>query len=597
MNSLAVEGKYPCPICLDSSLIRVDVENETGKCEKCGNTFFCLLCYYCNNMIYYRQKIHIDGYIIKCPYNICRMLNCTLLCDGCGKRLHLRKVYSEGTPISCVHCMKIIKKIKCPFLECNEKPIPLNPDYAVGSLLPCKGLQTSFQKIKCYGCSRNYVWYHNKNKRFIEGQTIKCPYTDCQRKFNIVNCKKCYGLTIFTGGHLYIGRKITCQLKGCGNVFNLCFCPTCYSIQYFDGRTIEGEDITCYKCGELFQFINCYKCFEAQFWKKSSNSLYSPGQKVICKYCDTSFIKLKCPHCGELIVFPKSVIHLGKKYNCLSCKKSFGYFYCSQCEHPRIEKYEVNGGAIPWKCKQCNNYMPSLQCAYCYSYGIGDLKQIKPECIIICPELDCGKKYYYNKCPLCSRDYTNSLESGINNNNAKCPHCDQKYMKIQCDNCSTFTYLRDDQMMIEDLDCHNCHGSVSLSQNCSFNVPIVSIKSVKVDQGSKVTYDQPEPDEIELSIIDNFVKSNVYHIDSQLLTKRNYERMRQNEMKMKSDQPKNVDNTKCIICLMKKKESVFVPCGHRCTCYECGKAVVNQFHICPLCKREIKDFIPRVIDD
>ena len=96
MNSLAVEGKYPCPICLDSSLIQVDLENERGKCGKCGNTFFCLLCYYCNNMIYYRQKIHIDGYIIKCPYNICRMINCTLLCDGCGKRFHLRKVYTEG---------------------------------------------------------------------------------------------------------------------------------------------------------------------------------------------------------------------------------------------------------------------------------------------------------------------------------------------------------------------------------------------------------------------------------------------------------------------------------------------------------------------
>lgn len=596
MNSLSVEGKYPCPICLDTSYIPVDLEKETGTCAKCGNTFFCLLCYYCNNIIYYKEKIHIDGYIIKCPYNICRMLNCTLWCNECGKRLHLRKRYSEGTPISCIQCNKIIKKIKCPFLNCHENPIQLKIDYAVGSQLSCNSLQTSYQKIKCYYCLRNYVWYHQKNKRFIEGQMIKCPYPDCQKTLNLVNCRKCHGFTLFSGGNLPVGKKITCPLKGCGNVFNLCFCPTCYTIQYFNGRTIEGDDITCTNCGERFQFINCYKCQEAQFWKSSANTCYSQGQKVICQLCNKSCIKVKCPHCSELIVFPKCVIHLGKKYNCLSCKKSFGFFYCSECNQSRVENYELNGGMLPWKCRQCNNYMPSLQCAYCYSYGKGDLSQIKNECAIMCPELDCQKTYYYNKCPFCNRDYTNTLESGLKEHNVKCPYCDQKYMKIQCDNCKAFSYLKEDQMMIDELNCYNCNCSISLSTNISFEVPTISIKSIKITQGITVSYDQPEPDEIELSIMKNFVQSNVYHIDPQQIMK-NYDRRKQNQSNSSSAQPKNVDNTKCIVCLMKDKESVFVPCGHRCTCYTCGKLIVAQFKKCPICKREIKDFIPKVIDD
>ena len=57
------------------------------------------------------------------------------------------------------------------------------------------------------------------------------------------------------------------------------------------------------------------------------------------------------------------------------------------------------------------------------------------------------------------------------------------------------------------------------------------------------------------------------------------------------------NNTKCVICMLNNKISVFVPCGHRCACYECAKTVYNKLKKCPLCRDSITDMIPKVIDD
>lgn len=44
------------------------------------------------------------------------------------------------------------------------------------------------------------------------------------------------------------------------------------------------------------------------------------------------------------------------------------------------------------------------------------------------------------------------------------------------------------------------------------------------------------------------------------------------------------------------KESVFVPCGHRCACYPCALGVFQKFKKCPLCNQISTDILKKVYD-
>lgn len=44
------------------------------------------------------------------------------------------------------------------------------------------------------------------------------------------------------------------------------------------------------------------------------------------------------------------------------------------------------------------------------------------------------------------------------------------------------------------------------------------------------------------------------------------------------------------------KESVFVPCGHRCACYDCAIQTFKNFKKCPVCQTESTDILKKVYD-
>ena len=57
----------------------------------------------------------------------------------------------------------------------------------------------------------------------------------------------------------------------------------------------------------------------------------------------------------------------------------------------------------------------------------------------------------------------------------------------------------------------------------------------------------------------------------------------------KEDYDKNV----CIICMDKRADTVFYPCGHQCVCQPCGETFrkVARHQVCPVCRNRIKDII------
>ncbi len=45
-----------------------------------------------------------------------------------------------------------------------------------------------------------------------------------------------------------------------------------------------------------------------------------------------------------------------------------------------------------------------------------------------------------------------------------------------------------------------------------------------------------------------------------------------------------------------RKQSVFVPCGHRCVCYDCGKKIHETKRKCPICNHDSLYILKKVYD-
>lgn len=54
----------------------------------------------------------------------------------------------------------------------------------------------------------------------------------------------------------------------------------------------------------------------------------------------------------------------------------------------------------------------------------------------------------------------------------------------------------------------------------------------------------------------------------------------------KTISPKSQSKTRCVICMAKKAEYVFIPCGHLCCCKDCKNIDFNDS--CPLCRSSYK---------
>ena len=64
-----------------------------------------------------------------------------------------------------------------------------------------------------------------------------------------------------------------------------------------------------------------------------------------------------------------------------------------------------------------------------------------------------------------------------------------------------------------------------------------------------------------------------------------------------SDDDEEDEKDLCCICMENKSESVFVPCGHRCVCFNCGDNIIkSQNKKCPICQEESSTLLKKVYD-
>jgi hypothetical protein len=59
-----------------------------------------------------------------------------------------------------------------------------------------------------------------------------------------------------------------------------------------------------------------------------------------------------------------------------------------------------------------------------------------------------------------------------------------------------------------------------------------------------------------------------------------------------SAEPADDDDRMCVVCLVERKDHIFIPCGHLCACEGCAAAVNGQESpVCPMCRTACGSFI------
>ena len=90
---------------------------------------------------------------------------------------------------------------------------------------------------------------------------------------------------------------------------------------------------------------------------------------------------------------------------------------------------------------------------------------------------------------------------------------------------------------------------------------------------------------------ENTIDENYKSIDSSIINIELYD-----IVKPKANDKKIKELSICIICHCNKKESIFYPCGHKCTCYKCAIYCFNKNKKCPKCSEKADSIVQKVYE-
>ena len=205
--------------------------------------------------------------------------------------------------------------------------------------------------------------------------------------------------------------------------------------------------------------------------------------------------------------------------------------------------------------------------------------------------LSCAKKYSFCRCFECQKLIFSEENKYILGISVVCQNCSKYSVNIVCTECKTkisFLDKIDDTTNREKIKCSKCLKEFQYFAKDSEMLDENEIYSKKLSAFSEIF--QGEPIQFGESTIDE----NYQSIEKSLIGKELYE-VFDDENKSKETAIKKLNNL-CLICHWNKKESVFYPCGHRCTCYKCA---VYYFYLnkkCPKCFKKIEAIVPKIYE-
>lgn len=562
------------------------------NCSNCEYTFTFIFCAFCEGKIF--MKINpssnkyngLIGFNIRCPYKSCNKVFYFSECPKCIRINKIKQYMSEESIITCTNetCQFQYILFNCPHESCGDirwTPRPkIMTNFPSGLFIPHNN-EKLYQKITCIKCHRPICFSSTKEKsnRYYEGQKITCPYSDCGKAFNRLICSFCSSVNYIDEGWYEYGTEIKCTL--CKGNFGKLLCTSCGELSSCKekflkyGETICGMD----NCRKANNLINCLYCRQINIMKNKV-SLY--GRRIKCGYCFKSFCKITCPHCSEINRFPYGNFFFGKVYKCqyFNCYKEFQILICSKCFTYTAITHKKEGQK--YQCEKCGTAYMNIGCKFCkLNILFQDCRDFKIGSLIQCPNSSCRKVFSFMQCYKCEKLIYSDENECIYGTSKQCLSCQEHTAMILCPICNKRVVYNSRNSLEENeiTKCKNCkknypfHRSDKKSQE--------KLQILEELEGKAFNFGKAEIDE-------NFLMK-----EKLFFTKNNIGETNEEELMYNNGQ-KTMNFGACIICHNKKRESVFFPCGHRCTCYEHAIIIFNSEKKCPKCKTEIICVIRKV---
>ena len=560
-------------------------------CEKCNFDFSYIICPFCSEKIF--MKIYpllnkyngMNGFNIKCPYKLCNHIFYFSECPNCGESKKINKFIKEGDIIICPNdsCKFQYIQTNCPYELCQEKSWTPRPkdfsNFPSGLILFHKKI-ILYQKISCYNCRRPICFASKKLKqnKYYEGQRVLCPYPDCNKIFNRLICPKCSNDNYIDEGWYEYGTEIKCSL--CKENFGKILCPTCGEMsickeKYFKyGEMICGND----KCRQVHNLMKCLFCRQINILPNKINLI---GRRIKCGYCSQSFCKITCPYCNQINPFPFGNFFFGKLYKCqyFNCLKEFQFLICPKCNIYSTITNKKEGQK--YQCYKCNTVYMNFGCKFCKFNILAQDTTIKIGQLIQCPNPSCNKIFSFMQCHKCEKLIYSEEKENIYGKAKKClnPNCKEYTIMTLCPLCNK-RVIYCSRNNIEENELVKC-------KNCEKRYPFHRIDNLY--KGNLKILEELEGKAFDFGIAE---------VDKNYLVKENLF-FSKNDLSLKNSLLENnppINTGECIACHHRKKESVFFPCGHRCTCYICANLFFASDKKCPKCKKEATCIIRKVYE-
>lgn len=621
LNSFSKKDKIRCPYCLyTKGPVKEDTEIICDN-KYCQQHFLFVSCPFCEQNIFFRANSDIpnnkesakpfslyNNNNIKCPYFGCKQTFFLTECIGCKTKRKIEHCVTEMSPIQCIYCKENYNYVvlKCPFKGCREnsgfnKPNTSNnyPDGFVYFHHDDKNKKIPYQKLNCIFCMRPIVFYFDN--KYIEGQTIECPYKDCHKKFNRLICPFCYFENIFNGFYS-MGSEIICQNPSCHKKFYKVPCYYCSKINWVNERFIEGNIIICSsaKCQKKSQMISCLFCRRPNYF---INEKYKSGQTIVCGYpdCGRKFNSVICPKCRNYNYFPKGDFKFGKIYICKyeGCGCSFFLVHCPNCKNESPVENIAEGFRM--RCMTCHKVLLNWNCPFCNYNIIENNSSLNKGQRVRCPNPNCQKIYSFVGCPQCKQLVFSSGEQILDGQIIKCPNeeCRAKFAYIRCNYC----YVRHtivNQSSPIDLDkeriCEKCKKKYKPRDGIMDKIygNIDNLFYFSEIRGVPGKLGKPLVDENVVDLMDRMIMTDEYNNSSIIMNnKANIACVYEGDSIDTSIQS---EIKKCMFCHIVLGESVFSPCGHRCACYKCAMSYFESKKKCPKCNLPSSSICRKVFD-
>ena len=265
-----------CPICLKNFTVSNDyVEGNIVQCpyglnkiksiidiphaDKFFQIVNCIFCKRPNIFLDSDKKPYYHGQKVICQYSDCQKVFCKIPCPFCMKfNLFPKGEFSFGSKITCVfeNCNKTFRIFICP--NCNNYQVETK-DMLEGQIIKCMKCEIHFFSISCPHCRKNIL---GKNTKLSFGQSVLCPYKNCQRLFSYLYCCKCKR-PLYDKNNAYSDEiAINCPYKDCRTRFINCLCPNCLRNNFTILKSENPNNNIDFK--DLMECIHCKNKFMPQ---------------------------------------------------------------------------------------------------------------------------------------------------------------------------------------------------------------------------------------------------------------------------------------------------------------------------------------------